>query len=144
MKKIKTDDLLKQLKAVEDTKALELFFEKNNENLTNKSFSEYFNGLILEKNLEKNLIIKASNIHRTYGYQILQGKRNPGRNKALALCISGAFTLEETQRALSLAQESRLYSKIKRDAIIIFSINKGLSLSDLNELLHSQNEWIIE
>ena len=53
-------------------------------------------------------------------------------------------TPEETNRILILANAGGLYSKIRRDCVIIFALEKGLTLNQANELLYELNEDIIE
>jgi hypothetical protein len=45
---------------------------------------------------------------------------------------------------LKLAEKSQLYVKNKRDAIIIFALNKKLSMIELNELLFEEGCEILE
>lgn len=85
-------------------------------------------------------MIQNAQIQRNYGYQILNGSKNPGRNKVIALSLALHFSLDETQRALTLSGENILYSKNKRDSILIFSIQKRLSVQQTNELLFEMNE----
>ena len=52
------------------------------------SISDYLNGIIIEHPLSKSKVIEKSGLQRNYAYQILQGTKNPSRNKLLALCIA--------------------------------------------------------
>lgn len=53
------------------------------------------------------------------------------------------LNLEETQRALSIAKEGKLYSKDKRDSILIYSINKKQTVLDTNNLLFEMGEELL-
>lgn len=72
--------------------------------------------------------------------QILNGTKTPGRDKVIALCLSLSLSLEDTQRALMLADAGALYIRRKRDSILIFSLQKGLSVMDTNILLTGLSE----
>ena len=71
-------------------------------------------------------MIRASLIQRNYAYQILNGTKNPGRDKVLALCIAAHMNYEETQRALALADLGKLYPRRKKDSIIIFALKQKI------------------
>ena len=88
-------------------------------------------------------LIAASQIQRNYGYQILNGTRKPSRDKVLALCLALRLNLPDTGRALTLAQLGQLYPKKRRDSILIFSLNKRLSVLQTNELLLEMKEELL-
>jgi hypothetical protein len=71
---------------------------------------------------------------------MLNGTRKPGRDNALALCIAGKLNIAETVRYLELLELATLYPKDMRDSIIIYSINRGLTITETNELLYSKKE----
>lgn len=107
------------------------------------SIGEYLEYMLVEKGLEKAMVIKESDIQRNYGYQIFSGIKQPGRNKLIALALAMGLTLEETQRGLSIAKEGKLYSKDKRDSIIIYSINKKQTVLETNNLLFEMGEELL-
>ena len=105
---------------------------------------QYFNSLPQVSSLDKAELIRRTNIERSYGYQILKGTRSPGRDKVLLLCICAVLNLHETQRALRCAGEPELYSRSRRDAIIIFALNERLNIADTQELLMQFDEPVLE
>ena len=132
-----TMNLLNTLNSIDSTKELHDFLDTIDDN--NINFVTYFNDLCNKKNLKKSDLIFRSNINRTYGYQILSGDKKPSRDKIIQLCISANLTLKETNKCLILGNVNELYVKNPRDSILIFSINKNLSLFDINELLYDYN-----
>ena len=54
-----------------------------------------------------------------------------------------ALTLRETNRMLEAGGVSSLYSKSRRDAIIIFCLERGCSLQRVNEELYRFGEETI-
>ncbi len=108
-----------------------------------KSIGDYLEYMLEAKGLEKAQVIKDSDIQRNYGYQIFSGVKQPGRNKLIALALAMELTLEETQRGLLIAKEGTLYSKDKRDSIIIYSINKKQTVLDTNNLLFELGEELL-
>lgn len=136
-----TDQLLSEIKASDEIK---IFLEENDEYIKNYTLVQYLDLLIKEKNLTKKEVINKSELNYTYGYQILNGTRKPTKDKLLQICFGMKATPQETNRILVLANAGGLYSKIRRDCVIIFALEKGLSLIETNELLDELNENIIE
>ena len=85
-------------------------------------------------------MFRKAEIDEIYGYQIFSGKKNPSRNTLIAICIGARFTINEIQTALKIAGYATLYSKMKRDSIIIFGINNSKEVCEINEMLFDQNE----
>jgi len=141
MKKENTEFLNEKLLESKDIKA---FIESHQDNLRMDSFHHYLYDLI-EKSERKNAeIFSYANISESYGYQLLNGKRQPSRDKIIQLAFGFPLGVAETNILLKLAEKSQLYVKNKRDAIIIFALNNKLSLMDLNELLIEEKCEIIE
>lgn len=138
-----TDELLKVLNSITTTSDLEDYTQKTTAQTPALPFHEYINMHLKDSALNASQLIQQAQIQRTYGYQILNGNKNPGRDKVIALCLALSLSLEETQRALTLAGEGALYPKSKRDSVIIFSINKRLSVQETNELLYQVEEEIL-
>lgn len=136
-----TNKLLGILKEANCLEKLESYVNMNlDKNLT---FETYMNNMFIIKSLDKSEVISASGLSRTYGYQLLQGARNPGRDKIICLCLGAKFDFLETQKALTVAKEGVLYSRNRRDAIIIFAIENNYSVIDTNELLLEMEEpWL--
>lgn len=138
-----TEELSNTLKQIRSKDDFESFITTNEETISLVSFSEYIEKYIKDNNLSKSEIIHNSLINRTYAYQVLQGIKRPSRDKVVALCLSCNMNLEEVIKCLTLSQNAILYTKNKRDAIIIFAINKGLSVLQTNELLYEYKEDIL-
>lgn len=96
--------------------------------LGHRSLSEYLGELLEEKHLKRAEVVRMANLNETFGYQIFTGARNPSRDKVLQIAFAMALSLRETNRALEAAGVSALYSKDRRDAIIIFCLDRGCSL----------------
>lgn len=98
-------------------------------------FAGYLGWLIEERQVKKSELFNAAVIERSYGYQILKGRRLPSRDKVLALALSLKLSLEETGRLLSLSDNGALYANVKRDAVIIYCLARHMSVMDTNLLL---------
>ena len=129
-----TDALLEQLFK---TASLSHFFEQNDGVMQTQSFQDYLCNLCEEKGLVREHIIKRANLERTYGHQIFRGIREPSRDKVIQLAFGFPLTVEETQKLLRAAGRSPLYPRLKRDAAILFCLNRGESVVAVQLLLHS-------
>lgn len=121
---IKTEDLEKKLRE-ED-----LFDESTM--LENKAPNIHIllNKYIVEKDIPHTDIIRALNVERSYGYQILNGKRIPTRIQLIKICLMFKLDIDETQRMLKTAQKGALYPRDMTDAKIIYSIEHGLGYDE--------------
>lgn len=108
-----------------------------------RTLASYLNELLEAKRLKRSQVVRMANLNETFGYQIFTGARNPSRDKVLQIAFAMALTLRETNRALEAAGVSSLYSKDRRDAIIIFCLDRGCSLQKLNEELYRFGERTI-
>lgn len=128
-----TDELMNILKT---KKTYEEFFEEEVGELCFSSVDEYLNLLIVEKKLRKSDIIQKSNLDKNYAYQIFNGiKKRPSRDKILMLAFGMSLNLNETKKLLKIAQQKDLYVRDPRDSVIIFCLNKGYTLMEVNESL---------
>lgn len=82
----------------------------------------------------------AADVSRSYGYQILRGERLPGRDILLRTALSLHLPLKETQRLLAVGGCGALYPRVRRDAAVIFALNQGMTLLEMEELLTSLPE----
>lgn len=141
-----TNELLNLLSTLHTEKQLKDYTDYLDEHSSYGTFHEYINDLIVNQrpSLSAASIIERAQIQRNYGYQILNGTRRPGRDKVLALSLALGLSLKETQRGLTLAGEPVLYSKNRRDAVLIFALQKQLSVSSTNELLFQLEERPLE
>lgn len=139
-----TQELLKMLRSTHSVSDLEKYTETLFTNNSFHTFSEYLCFILREHNITESTLIRNSQIQRTYAYQILNGTKNPGRDKVIALCLAAQMNFEETQRALTLAGLGQLYPRRHRDSILIFALEQQLSVQQINELLFEEQEAPLE
>ncbi len=133
-----TEELLQDLLS---SSSPELFLEQND--ISKRSLSEYLQQLLQEKNLERAKVVRKAGINETFGYQIFKGTRKASRNKILQLIFAMNLSLKEADRLLQASGNNELYCKNRRDAIIIFCLEKGYSLQKTEEELYRFNEETI-
>ena len=100
-----------------------------------RSLAEFLRTLLDGKGLKRSDVIRAAGINATFGYQIFQGTRKPGRDSAIMLAFGLGCDLRETQRLLRLAGVSELWCKIRRDAILIFAVEHGFTREQADDEL---------
>ena len=126
-----TTDLLSRLNNTSDEKSLKKYLDDIDGK--NIAVRDYYNSFLIKNNMSATDVIKAAGIDKSYGNQILNGtKKNPSIDKLIAIAIALKMNLDETNKLLQLSGQKMLYSKNKRDSIIIYAINKKMSVMDTN------------
>ena len=121
--KVNTNTLMKRLFKAAD---LDTYFQKNGNQLVAPGFPAMLSALC---------VIDKAQIERTYGHQLFNGTRRPSRDKVLQLAIGLGLDVDETQALLRAAGKSLLYPRLKRDAVILYGIQKGLPVLTVQEIL---------
>ena len=123
---------------------LDKFEEENNSELYAKSVADYLNELLIKYDESKPEIGRRADLDEGYMYQIFNGRRNAKRDKLLRLAFGFPLTLDETQRLLRLGGYSELYVRRKRDAYLMFALEKGYDVLQTNDLLYDKGVELIE
>lgn len=133
-----TDDLNKIIREKKDIKD---FFKENSNELMFSSLADLLEFYIHSKSLDKSEVLEKANMVKSYGYELFNGnKKNPSRDKLIALCFGMELNLDETNHVLKQAGLSELYVRRPRDAIIMNSISHNKSLMETNETLDELGE----
>lgn len=103
-------------------------------------FCHYLYSIMEKRQLTPKDIIGSSGIERSYFYHILSGQKMPGRNIILRICLCMSATLAETNQLLRLSHQGQLYPKVRRDAAIIFAIEKKYTMQQTNDFLIREHE----
>ena len=127
-----TNELLNE---IVETSSLDNFFATNHVNMY--SLQDYFSILLESKNLKQSEVIKQSGVNHTYAYEIFTGRKTkPSRDIIIKLALVMKCNLDETNRLLKISNNSELYSKSKRDVILIYAILHEYSIVNTNGELH--------
>lgn len=130
-----TEELLERLLAAETPEA---YLDEGG--TVDRSLSDYLRQLADEKGLRRSEVIRASDVNGTFVYDVFKGKSRLGRDNAIMVALGMGCTLRETQRLLRLDGVSELWPKVRRDAIIIWCINRGYSRQQTDEELYRMRE----
>lgn len=134
------EDFLKNA-SLED---LELYISEGN--ATGTTLSDFLNEYIGEHNLVLADVIRASLMSRDYAYSIFNGNRkNPTRDRVIAICLACHMNITQTQRALKLCNAGVLYAKNNRDAAITICINREVyDITKVNEFLFDHGMEVLK
>jgi transcriptional regulator with XRE-family HTH domain len=130
-----TEELLAQLEA---SSSPEAYLECHP--TPDRTLSDYLFSLLDARGMSRAAVAKESGVGASYVYQIFAGERRPTRDYLLRLSLVLRCDLRQTQRMLKLADQGALWPKVRRDAIVIFCITHGRSLSQTDEELYRLGE----
>jgi len=105
------------------------------DDFTAPELTDYLHTILEERGMTVIQAIQRCNLDRSYGYQLFNGTRRPPRDVLLTLAVHLGLTEAETQRILKLAGRSVLYARNRRDAAVLYCLNRRLSLAETDELL---------
>ena len=91
--------------------------------------------LLAQKGLKRAQVVEDSGVDKAFVYQIFNGSKRPSRDKLIAITFGMHLNEEETQRVLKIAGHSELYPRVPRDALILFSIQRGVDIWQTDDAL---------
>ena len=98
-------------------------FPSDWESFLDEDIRAFFDELLYKTGQKKSEIIQKANIPRTYGYQLMEGRRRGKREYYILIAIAMGLDLQTTQRMLAVTYCGGLHPLIMRDAAIVFAIN---------------------
>jgi hypothetical protein len=101
------------------------FFPQDWAEFLDEDIRVFFDALLEQTGQKKSEVIRKANLARTYGYQLMEGRRLGKRDYYLQIALAMSLDLKTTQRMLSITRCGALHPLIKRDAAVIFAINHG-------------------
>ncbi|MBE6954750.1 MAG: helix-turn-helix transcriptional regulator [Ruminococcaceae bacterium] len=126
-----------------ETTDLNKFIKKNQDKFYSDNIAELLNELYIKRDISKAALAKKSCISEVYLHQVFAGQRNPSRNRLLCICFGLEASMDETQNLLKHCGYGQLYSRKKRDAVIIYGLLHNMSLPEVNEKLASEGEELL-
>ena len=131
-----TDTLQQELMS---TNNLDRFLTENDASFRDVPLQEAIQRIFDEKGMSKAQLAKQSGISEVYLHQLFSGRRFPSRSRLLCLCFGLGATVDEAQSLLQQARHAPLYSRDRRDAIIIFALSHHMTLFEANDKLVTEN-----
>ena len=130
-----TDTLQQELMS---TNNLDRFLTENDASFRDVPLQEAIQRIFDEKGMSKAQLAKQSGISEVYLHQLFSGRRFPSRSRLLCLCFGLGATVDEAQSLLQQARHAPLYSRDRRDAIIIFALSHHMTLFEVNDKLFTE------
>ncbi len=128
-----TKEMKEKLVSVSEYKE---FYQNNQNNFIEISLSDYLIQLMEKRNMTIAQIAKSSEIG-DYMYKLINGKKkNPSRDVLIRIAIGMKLEEDEISKLMRINHFHELDSRDKRDAVIIFSLNKAFDLPKVNEMLY--------
>ena len=131
-----TDTLQQELMS---TNNLDRFLTENDASFRDVPLQEAIQCIFDDKGMSKAQLAKQSGISEVYLHQLFSGRRFPSRSRLLCLCFGLGATVDEAQSLLQQARHAPLYSRDRRDAIIIFALSHHMTLFEVNDKLFTEN-----
>lgn len=103
-------------------------FPQDWEEFLDEDIRKFFEELLERTGQKKGDVIRKANLPRTYGYQLMEGRRRGKRDYYLLIALAMSLDLRTAQRMLSVTQCGPLHPLIKRDAAVIFAINHSYDI----------------
>lgn len=78
-------------------------------------FSGYIQDILEDKGVKRSDLIRALNIDRNYGYQILNGTRRPTKQQIIRIGLFLKLKVEQVQEMLCMCERVALYVRRPED-----------------------------
>lgn len=132
-----TTQLIHQARNAKDITS---FLAEHEADFLSETVGDYLTSLAEEKKLKISAIARDS-LQGEYLYKVFrdQGERKIGRDVLCAVALAMQLDLAQTQLLLRISGNAVLDSRMQRDLIIIYGLSQRLSVSEIDEVLFSQN-----
>lgn len=135
MKK-KTEDLLNEI--MENQEITQYLIENEVEFLT-MPLHLYLKQLLEETGLKVSQIAELS-CKGEYIYQVFRGIKNPSRDVILCIAMALQLACPDANQLLRIARMPALDARNRRDSVILFALNRKLSVPETNDILYELEE----
>ena len=130
-----TDNLQQELMS---TNNLDRFLTENDASFRDVPLQEAIQPIFDEKGMSKAQLAKQSGISEVYLHQLFSGCRFPSRNRLLCVCFGLGASVEDAQGLLRQARHAPLYTRDRRDAIILYGLSHSMTLFQINDKLFTE------
>jgi len=140
-KRKSTGDLLDILGSAESCAGVQDAIK--DEQLT-ETLTQRLNRLLVESGAQLPDVMRRSGLKKAYFYSLFDGTRTkPSRDVLIQLCFGFQLGLEESQQLLKHCGAAQLYPRIPRDGVIIYCLQRNMSLMDCDALLMDNGEPLL-
>lgn len=132
----KTTDQLQQ--ELMSSNNLDRFLSENDDSFRDTPLQLTLQRLFNETGLSKAALAKRSGISEVYLHQLFSGCRFPSRNRLLCVCFGLGASVGDVQGLLQQARHAPLYTRDRRDAIILYGLSHHMDLFQVNDKLFTE------
>lgn len=133
-----TTELLRELKR--QSCSLPDYLSNHKDTFVVEDIKDFWEELITKKNYSKSNIINKSDFSYCYFYDVINGRKMPTKDKVVRLALAMKMSVDECQQALKISGRSALYPKVRRDSVLIYAIEKHLTIAQCDDLLTQHGE----
>lgn len=101
---------------------------------------EYLRDLLAERGVTVRDVVVRCGLERSYAYQLFNGTRRPTRNFLILLSLVLGLEEPEAQRLLKIAGRPPLYARDRRDAGVLYALNRRLTPEEADSLLRDMEQ----
>jgi transcriptional regulator with XRE-family HTH domain len=132
---ISTAKMARELNSDEDIN-IRQWLANHKGDMIDETLTDHLNGLLIQKGISVSDVVKCSGLDKSYVFQIFNGiKKNPSRDKLIAIAFGLHLSIDETQKTLKIAGYKELYPKQKRDVVIFLSIKNHKTVFEADDEL---------
>lgn len=135
----KTDDLMNEILF---TNNISQYITSNQEEFLDTPLHIYLKQLLADSGLSVSQVVNRAN-KGEYIYQVFRGIKNPSRDVLISIALAVSLSVEETSQLLRNARMPVLDSRNRRDSILIFALNRRLTVPDTNDVLYEFHETML-
>jgi len=132
-----TEEFTNKLKEYD---CIDEFMLENANRFEEDAFNQFVGDMLDRKGITIAKLANDTGISVPYAYDLFKGRKtSPKKDMLIRLAFGLNLSLGETNRLLTLGGVSELRSKVRRESIIIFCINKGYSILETDDILDQYN-----
>ncbi len=119
------------------------YLDRNADEMIEDSLVNQLEELTQRVGLNRSTLAAKARLDRYYIYDIFSGRKVPGADKLICIALALGLDLEETERLLRLADRPGLYAWHPRDSVLIFAIQRHLSVDEANAMLYESGQRLL-
>lgn len=135
MKK-RTEDLIHEIM---ESKNISTYIDTNQDEFLDTTLYQHLQNLLAETDLKISQVVTHS-YKGEYIYQVFRGIKNPGRDMLLCIALAMELGVRKTAQLLRVARMPLLDARNRRDSVLIFALERKLTVPDTNDILYELEE----
>lgn len=135
-----TEVLVDELRSVNN---IDEYLDRNADEMIEENLVGQLKKLARRAGLSRSALAAKAGLDRYYIYDIFSGRKVPGSDKLICIALALGLSLVETEKLLRAAERPGLYAWHPRDSILIFAIQRHLSVDETNAMLYESKQRLL-